>query len=165
MFKESMIQRIATAVDAGARGAVGIQRREEDQVLCMFTQGRMLQVVQLRAIIANETGVVFSASEETLQDRMALLDGKANGEEPKLIVFTGENPNRIIVSSEDATLTGFVWALAARNTREGPVSHGVFIVLKNGHGAMQVDGSPDLIRSWQLCAELLSEVANVQSFR
>lgn len=165
MFKESTIQKIATAINTGARGACGIQRREEDQVLCMFTRGRMLQIVQLRAIITDESGKIFSASEETLHDQIALLDGKANDEDPKLIVFTGDSPNRTIISSEDSALTGFLWVLAARNTRDGLVQHGIFIVFRKGHGAMQVDGSPDLIRSWHLCAELLSEVADVKQLQ
>ena len=157
MFEESTVQRIATTVNAGARGAFGIQRREDDQALCLITRKRLLQVVHLRVAVSSGTGEVYTATEQTLTDRVALLDNYADGKEPQLVVFSSDPEARVLVSSDDASLSGYLLAVAAQPSRGGAVPYGVFAIFRDGHGAVLADSSPELIHSWQICTDLMGK--------
>lgn len=155
MFCESTLQKIADAVNAGARGAFGIQQREDDQALCLVTQNRLLQVVHLRVAVFSGTGDAYTSTEQTLTDRIALLDNYTDGREPQLVIFTSDSDAKVIVSSDDASLSGYLLAVAAQPSRRGAVPYGVFAIFRNGHGVVLADSSPQLIRSWQVCADLM----------
>lgn len=162
MFKEFTIQKIATAVNTGTQGAFGIQRRESDQALCLVTRNRLLQVAYLRVAISNGAGATHVATEQTLTDRIALLDNHADGGEPQLVIFTGDPTSKILASSDDANLNGYLWILALQPSREGAVPYGVFAIFQNGHGAVLADSSSELIRTWQICADLMEERSHDQ---
>lgn len=155
MFHESNLQKIATSINTGVQGAFGIQRREGDQALCLVTRNRLLQVAHLRVAISNGTGATYVATEQTFTDRIALLDNHADDGEPQLVIFTGDPAAKILVSSNDANLSGYLWVLAVQPSRAGAVPYGVFAIFQNGRGAVLADSSPELIRSWQICADMM----------
>lgn len=157
-FKETDIrQELVGAVNSGNKEAFGLTRDQTDQRVYLLAQHRRLRVLKLRMDLTDGDGNNFQATEKDLAWEIALAAGNERTPSAQFALFNQEDED-VIASTEDPSLAGYFFVVAAQKVREELVTFAVqFLARRSGSPrAVLADSTqPNAVTYFNFVAEIL----------